>query len=147
RSPCETPCETSTVCSTGAGPLFAPPIRFGSGPPFPAGAIAAILGAGASLDGAAFSATGCEPPFLMTMGCAATSDAAGLDEPDPELALLGRSCLFTLLGAASTGEESSAVSVVGSATPAPGFAGAPEAGADVAEDSVPGCGTGVLGAG
>ena len=88
-NPCETPCETFIVCSTGAGALLAPSIRFGSDPPFPAGAIPVILGIGASVE-VAVAGAGCAAGLLTTIGCvsagvsgtlfAATNDAGGFDK-------------------------------------------------------------------
>jgi hypothetical protein len=55
--------------------------------------------------------------------------------------------LFTLPGVASAGEESSAASLVATATVELGFADAAETGADAVEDSAAVCRTGVLGRG
>src|ERR1700678_2710469 len=104
-SPCETPCETFIVCSTGAGALLAPFIRFGSDPPFPAGAILAMLGTGSSFDAAV---SDCACPFLMTSGCASTADdgvlftvtssLADSESPGFDLAFAGCACTFFTAG-------------------------------------------------
>ena len=75
-NPCDTPCDTCMVCSMGAGAWVWPAIRLGSEALLPAGAMPAMLGAGASLMSVDF-ATAWEALFLIMMGAGATAVVAG----------------------------------------------------------------------
>src|SRR4029077_2458243 len=77
-NPCETPCDTLSVCRTGAGAVLWLSMRLGSPPSFPAGAMPAMLGgAGASLVATDLTA-GLERLFLMTIGSASSFVAGAL---------------------------------------------------------------------